>query len=108
MKVKLFDQVGDFAGDKDVAKELRENRLMPALRKGHEVEIDFNGVELATQSFVHALISDLIRHDDLDALEQLVFANCNESVKTIISIVVDYSQEDVLAEPEGSAEGEPA
>ena len=57
------------------------------------VTLDFENVDSTTQSFIHALISDLIRHYSIDVLERIYFKNCNEMVKKLIEIVVDYMQE---------------
>jgi STAS-like domain of unknown function (DUF4325) len=95
--ISIFDEAGGFAENKDVARRIRESLIRPEITKGIEVTLDFDQVELATQSFVHALISDLIRTPSLDALEKLVFTNCDDDVRTIIDIVVDYSQDDVAA-----------
>ena len=38
-------------------------------------------------------ISDLIRKDGSQVLDKLSFKNCNETIKKIITIVVDYMQE---------------
>jgi anti-anti-sigma regulatory factor len=97
-RLRLSESVGDFAGDKDQAARLREEVLKPAVRSGESVVLDFEGVDLATQSFIHALISDLVRDDDLNALDVLTFENCNPSVRELIEIVADYSQEDVTDE----------
>jgi hypothetical protein len=96
--VRLVERVGDFAGDKDAAADIRENELKPALRGGDSVELDFDGVELATQSFIHALISELVRSQDVDALEVITFLNCTPSVRELIEIVVEYSQENPAGE----------
>ena len=95
--LRIREQVGEFAENKDAARALREEFLRPELTLGHDVIVDFEAVDLATQSFVHALISDLVRDEDIKALDHLIFRSCNPDVKTIISIVVDYSQEDVAA-----------
>lgn len=83
---------GNFAENKDAARDLRVQQLMPALKEGQEVTIDFEGVNLSTQSFVHALISDAIRVYGIDVLDQIVFKNCNQTLQTLINIVVDYMQ----------------
>ncbi len=98
MHIKLIDHAGEFGGDKDVARDLRERLIRPALAEHHAVVLDFDGVDLVTQSFVHALVSDLIRSEKFDALDLLTFENCSPSVRELIEIVVDYSQEDVVAE----------
>ena len=91
--IKLHKIVGDFAENKDIARDVRENELLPALEKGNEVIVDFGGVTGATQSFVHALISEAIRRHGSDVLDRISFKNCNEVVQKIITIVTEYMQE---------------
>lgn len=59
--IKLFKKTGVFAENKDIARDIRLKKLIPALEKGKMIILDFEKVEGATQSFIHALISDLIR-----------------------------------------------
>ncbi|NIA02289.1 MAG: DUF4325 domain-containing protein [Nitrospirae bacterium] len=91
--VKLFKQVGPFAENKDIAREIRLKKLIPALEKNKNITLDFENIDGATQSFVHALISDLIRKYGSEVLDKIQFKSCNDTVKAIISIVVDYMQE---------------
>lgn len=102
--VDIAAVAGEFAENKEAAKRLREETLLPALNRGEDVVLDFSGVNLATQSFVHALASALIRDDSLAALDHLVFKGCNKGVRAVVSIVVDYSQE-VVGEEDPSALG---
>ena len=92
-EIKLFQSVGNFAEDKDKARDTRLNHILPALDRGEEVIIDFEGIDGATQSFIHALISDLLRKYGNDVLDRLYFRSCNETVQKIINIVIDYMQE---------------
>lgn len=92
-KIKLLPIVGSFAENKDLAREIRIKKIIPVLEKDGEVILDFEGVESATQSFIHALISDLIRIYGIDILDKVFFKNCSETIKKLISIVVDYMQE---------------
>lgn len=89
----LFTKVGAFAENKDVARDIRMKEMMPAIEKNEDVILDFEKVDAATQSFVHALISDVIRKYGSDVLERIRFKSCNDTVQKIISIVVDYMQE---------------
>lgn len=93
IQIKLLPLVGTFAENKDKARDIRLKTIIPALDKRKEISLDFEGIEAATQSFIHALISDLIRNYGLEVLERLYFKNCNETIKKIINIVVDYMQE---------------
>ncbi|MDQ6630790.1 MAG: STAS-like domain-containing protein [Verrucomicrobiota bacterium] len=92
IELKIFPNTGAFAENKDMARELRLNQLMPALKKGEDVLIDFADVRLSTQSFVHALISDAIRVHGIEVLDNISFKNCNQTLQTLINIVADYMQ----------------
>ena len=91
--VSIKVEAGVFAENKDIAGEIRDNVILPTLRDHKEVTLDFLGVEGATQSFIHAMISQAIREFGSDVLDHIVFKNCNDSVRGIIEIVVDYMQE---------------
>ena len=94
-KINIFNQAGAFAENKDVAREIRTQEIMPALDKNEEVIIDFEKVDAVTQSFIHALISDVFRKHGNDALDRMAFKSCNEKVQKIVGIVVDYMQEGI-------------
>jgi hypothetical protein len=91
--IKLLKLVGSFAENKDVAQSLRKEEIIPTLDKGESVVLDFEGIDAATQSFIHALISDLIRIYGNEVLDKVSFKNCNQTVQKIIGMVVDYMQE---------------
>ena len=91
--VQLQPLIGDFAENKDIARDIRVNMIMPALGKGDAVTLDFTGVSGATQSFIHALISEPIRQHGSGVLEKILFQSCNETIQKIISIVSEYMQE---------------
>jgi len=89
----ILKRAGSFAENKDVARDIRLAQLAPALAKGEEVTLDFNGVTGATQSFIHALISELIREYGDDVFDRLYFKDCSQTVQQIINIVADYMEE---------------
>lgn len=91
--IKIYDLVGTFAENKDKATDIRLKQIFPVLNEGKLVILDFEKVNSTTQSFIHALISDVIRTKGIKVLDKMAFKNCNEVVKTIIEIVVDYMQE---------------
>jgi hypothetical protein len=89
--ISIAALAGDFAEDKDVAAKIRKTQLLPTLAQGTEVvELDFQGVNLTTQSFVHALISEALRIHGEDVLARLSFKGCQPSVRDIIKTVVQY------------------
>ncbi|MFN8621171.1 MAG: STAS-like domain-containing protein [Chloroflexota bacterium] len=99
---------GSFAENKDAARELRVAEIETALRDEDEVTIDFAGVELATQSFVHALISAVIRQFGPSVLDRILFVRCTEEVQRVIEIVVEYSQDDPTVDADDLAEDDPS
>ncbi|MBI4738460.1 STAS-like domain-containing protein [Candidatus Woesearchaeota archaeon] len=91
-EIALQTHVGKFAENKDIARDIRITSILPALEKGEDVILDFQGIDSATQSFIHALISDVIRRKGIAVLDRMYFKNCNTTVQKIINIVVDYMQ----------------
>lgn len=90
--IQLFARVGGFAENKDVARDIRREEIIPALDSGKIVVLDFSNIESTTQSFIHALVSELIRKYGNNVLDKIEFKSCNETIKKIINIVVDYMQ----------------
>ncbi len=93
IKIKLLPIVGSFAENKDLARDIRKKKIIPAFDSNQEVVLDFKKVNSATQSFIHALISDLIRKYGNEIIDKISFKNCNETIKKIINIVIHYMQQ---------------
>lgn len=91
--VKLFEEVGEFAEDKNKARQIRLISILPALERNETVVLDFEKVNSATQSFVHALISEVIRQKGIAVLDNLLFKNCSDIVREVVKIVVEYLQD---------------
>lgn len=98
--IKLIEQTGDFAENKDIARYLRINHIEPEIAKNKKVVLDFEGVNSATQSFIHALISQVIRDNGEDVFEKLLFKNCSDRIKPLIEIVSEYVQDGINADKE--------
>lgn len=94
MVIRICDRAGNFAENKDIARDIRLKEITPAFKRDHaEIVLDFEGVTGATQSFIHALISQLLRDYGDVVFTRLLFKNCNEKVQEIISTVADYMAE---------------
>jgi len=96
--ILIYQYTNDFAENKDIARELRLTQIQPSLDLSQNVIIDFEGVSSATQSFIHALISEVIRLYGVEVLETLLFRNCNSRIQTIIEIVVEYVQDGIFVD----------
>jgi hypothetical protein len=92
--ILIAKKAGIFAENKDVARDFRLKQIMPALASGeNRIVLDFTDVTGATQSFIHALISEPIRNFGDDVFERLYFKNCSPAVQQVINIVADYMEE---------------
>ncbi|OGH11214.1 hypothetical protein A3F59_06410 [Candidatus Roizmanbacteria bacterium RIFCSPHIGHO2_12_FULL_38_13] len=91
-EIILLPIVGTFAEDKDKARDIRLNKIIPILDVEKQIILNFEGIESATQSFIHALISDIIRQKGSKILDNIYFKSCNENIQKIINIVVEYMQ----------------
>ncbi len=98
--IYIYEHFGPFAENKKKAKGIRENIILPFLRKGGLVVLDFARVESATQSFIHVLLSHPIRELGEPILEMLQFRNCNVEIRNIIEIVCEYMQDSIVATTE--------
>lgn len=96
--ILLHPIVGSFAENKDLAQKLRLEEILPALAANQIVVLDFKHISGATQSFIHALLSDPIRQFRKVAFKNLTFKNANDDIKEIISIVYRYMQESMDSE----------
>ena len=92
-QINIFDKAGVFAENKDIARNIRETDLMPSLERNEAITLNFSHVDSATQSFIHALISDALRKYGNDVLGKITFHKCNDTIRQLVGIVVDYMQE---------------
>lgn len=89
--VALTASSSGFAEDKDAAKEIRIAKILPSLERHEKIVLDFKNVSYATQSYIHALIGEPLKKHQEAALEKMEFKNCSPQLKSLISLVVDYS-----------------
>jgi len=90
--IEINPIAGSFAEDKDKARDVRLNLITPILESGEDLILDFKNVDSVTQSFCHALLSDLIRNYGINVLDRISFKNCTAEVQGVIEIVADYMQ----------------
>jgi len=81
--------VGDFNEDVEAAASVRKDLILPAVKSGELVVLDFAGSRFATQSFIHALLNDVFRVPA--SLCRLSFVNCTRSTEEAIRAVAAYS-----------------
>jgi len=97
IEIRIPSGIGGFIEDKDLARSLRNERIIPALNAGERVAIDSSNVKYATQSFVHALLGEPLKRFKKEALDDIEFRNCSKQTKSVIELVVDYSFTSLIA-----------
>jgi len=93
MYIKMCDICGNFAENKDEAKKIREDYIKIAINNNEKVILDFDNIDSSTQSFIHALISEVCQNGGEKVLKIMEFKNCNKAIRSLITTVVNYSLE---------------
>jgi hypothetical protein len=95
MIIRLKDYFEHFAENKDVAKEIRENKIKKYIETASNpnIVLDFIEIDSSTQSFIHALISGLFQDYGEKALDYFEFKNCSKPIESLITTVINYSLE---------------
>lgn len=83
--------VKEFEEDVEQAAKIRDEELLPSMKEGTMVVLDFAGVKFATQSFVHALMYKVIR-DGQNMGSTLSIANCSKSTREAVMAVAAYAK----------------
>jgi hypothetical protein len=89
--LSIATKLGSFASDKDIARSIRQVEILPRLAKNESVILDFTGVDGSTQSLIHSLIAEPLQIYGKEALKFLNFKSANPLLRTLISLVIDYS-----------------
>ncbi len=91
MPIVLTPGANRFAEDKEEARRIRLEEIMPALERNEKVVLDFKKVSYATQSYIHALIGEALQKHGESALQHLEFKHCSAALRSVIELVVDYT-----------------
>lgn len=86
------------AEDTARAQRLVEEHILPRLARGESIELDFSGLRVCTQSFLHALLFLPLR-EAFRRNARIYIANARPAVVTALQFLEGYA----LPPPEGSA-----
>ncbi len=87
----LAIDVAAFEEDVDMAAAVRDDTIIPSIRNGKIVVLDFDGIRFATQSFVHALIYKVLR-DVPQSRTMLCITRASNASKEAIRAVAAYAR----------------
>jgi hypothetical protein len=67
--------------------------VMPALKEGVVIELDFEGITIFSSPFFHSAIGDTLEHISYDDFNRLVkIQNLNDSGKNLLKRVIEDSK----------------
>lgn len=91
--IRVFDIVGDdVAGGRYTGEIIRE-MAYEEIQKGNIVVLDFEGVELITQSFGDEIVGIFVRAFGVDFVRKNIrVINANDKIRKILNIVAGYSK----------------
>ncbi len=82
--------IQSLAGDAVAAHLLARNALQPSILQRQPVALDFRGIEVATQSFLHALLFETLRLAWALQVEVWV-TNADPAVESGLKLVENYA-----------------
>lgn len=89
---------GGLATDKILAARLRDELLMPAVAAGGPIALDFRGVQLATQSFAHALLAKPLRLSLASrAGLRVTIVGASPQLRQVLRLVASYLRDEAEA-----------
>lgn len=93
--IKMKEHINGYGENKDIAKDIRQNIILPTLGRSEDITIDFEDITGVTQSFIHALLAEPIRKYPDGIFDKVTFKNCNDMVRVIVETVEEYMQENM-------------
>lgn len=90
VRVAVARVFGQHPWDKDKALEIQERVLLPAVRAGKSVVLDFDGVELVSQSFAGTLMARLREELGPELPDWIEFENTNAVLDSVLSLAMNF------------------
>ncbi|MGO9232224.1 MAG: STAS-like domain-containing protein [Bryobacteraceae bacterium] len=87
--VNIYNYFGKYAEDKDAAIAYRDRHLIPAIRQGKRIELDFQEVETAPHSFLNALLATPVTILGPKAYQWIKVRNAPGAIHEIIGGVLE-------------------
>lgn len=93
MIIILTENPDSFLTGAECALQIRANQLVPAIKKGETVEIDFSNVRGTSQSWMNTFVMGTLLECGIDSLKYLKFQHCNPLLKELITFSVQKAKE---------------
>lgn len=87
--INLKNYFGIAIENKDLAKKIRDNYLLPALAENKTITIDFEDIVFATDSVLNAMLATPIRQLGLAAYKKIKVINLASDIRVMVDFIFD-------------------
>ena len=87
--VSIQKYFGKYAENKDLAKKLRDEKLLPALAENKKLIIDFADVIFATDGVLTAMLATPIQRLGLPAYKKIKVINVASDIRVMLDFIFD-------------------
>ena len=91
--VDVENYFGPYAEDKHAAINFRDTKLLPEIKLGKKIVIDFTRVKQSPHSFLSALLATPIKGLGINAFKKIKIVNANSNIRGIIDYIFDENTE---------------
>jgi len=91
--LSIYNYFGSFAEDKQAAIKHRDNKLVPAIKDGKTVVVDFDNVNYAPHSFLSALLATPTKILGMKAYKRIRIVNATPEIRETIDYILDENSE---------------
>ena len=93
MNISLADEADSFLTGTESALKIRKTQLVPAIKKGKIVEIDFSNVRGTSQSWMNTFVMGTLLECGIESLKYLKFKHCNPLLKELVTFSVQKAKQ---------------
>jgi hypothetical protein len=93
MNIVLAQTPDSFLSGAECALQIRVNQVIPAIKKGETVEVDFSNVRGTSQSWMNAFVMGTLLDCGVDSLKYIKFKHCNPLVKELVTFSVQKAKQ---------------
>lgn len=91
--IRIFNGQDDFLSGWQNAVMIRDELVIPALKAGKVVSLDFQGIRGTTQSWMNALVMGTLLSCGMASIQRVRFSNCSPLVRELIKFAVVQAEQ---------------
>lgn len=89
--VSIFNYFGSYAENKDMAKTIRDEKIIPEIKNNKKIILDFDNVKQAPHSFLNALLATSISELGMQSYKRIKYINETREIKGTLEYIFDQN-----------------